>query len=254
MPRVSILKAGQGTIMPSECIEAQRGSDVTVGLHPVPGFKVGSIVVDGEPRAATSLLRFQNIGADHEVSVTFLKTCVGRTLEYTLSNTSTGILVSGILEKQGTSCPEATLSISLFNPSNHLSIAFSLGGLCMARMSTDDLSAGGRRVHDVAASTEEDNGSRFSLAVNGPQARARVLSRDGESLLDTSFSLFSGEGAILEHGWVVAVDGSATDGHQYPLDLHDFVVEADDKSPVLLHGRQGSSSADQQSRRYVGTI
>lgn len=254
MYKVSVRSTGSGTVLPGDQVLSEPGADVTIGLHPVPGHKVGSIKVDGVRVDPTCLLSFPGIGADHEVEVNFLKTCVGRTLEYTLSNTSSGITLSGTLEKHGAVETDATLSISLFNPSNHISLSFPTWDLCRAKVSTDDLASCDRNTHVATSESVPGNGASFRMTVRGGAVAISVLSQSGEALLDTSCDLFSGDGAILEHGWVVAVDGSATDGHQYPLDLRGFVVEADERSPMLLHGKQNPYSADPQSRRYVGTF
>ena len=255
MPKVLITRTGAGTIFPCEELESEKGSDVSVGLHPTPGHKVGALFIDGKPSPLTNLVKFPSIGSDHRVEVTFVKTCVGRTLEHTLSSLSSGILLKGTMVQEDTSCPVASLMVSLFNPSNHLSLSFSLGTPCAARFSTDHLAEDKRHTREDRSSAVPGTGSSFLIRVRGSAATVSVRDAAGSEILTSSFSLFSGDGAMLEHGWVVAVDGSASDGYLYPLDLQDFVVEADEKSPMLVLRDDGNRhSTDQQSRRYVGTI
>lgn len=254
MPVVRVVKSGNGTVFPEDVVSAEAGTDVSVGLHPSQGFKIGTVLVDGAPVKSSPLLRFPSICSDHCVEVSFVKTCVGRTLDYTLSNTSSGITVRGSFRSSNTLTGEASLVLALFNPSNHVSLSFSADGVCAANFSTDDLPCAKRSTGGAQSSAPAPDMSSFAMHIQGSSASVVVLSPGGDTILSSSFNLFSGDGALLEHGWVVAVDGSTAEGHKYPLDLQDLVIEADEKSPILAI-RQGSvAPLSQHSRRYVGTL
>ncbi|RLC09413.1 MAG: hypothetical protein DRI57_22170, partial [Deltaproteobacteria bacterium] len=70
---VTATSGENGSIAPSGTVTVNAGAGQTFTMNPAPGYQVADVIVDGESAGPGNIYTFENVAADHFISVTFEK-------------------------------------------------------------------------------------------------------------------------------------------------------------------------------------
>jgi len=61
-----------GTVSPSGVIEVKEGSSLTINIDPDPGYRIGGVLIDGQPAGEIASYEFSNIYENHTIEASFV--------------------------------------------------------------------------------------------------------------------------------------------------------------------------------------
>ena len=236
MPRIRVSTGDNGKILPAgPIIDAAPGAKLEFRAYPDPGYRVKSIILDGEDKGSTPILSFDSVDQDREVGVVFCRTYMNRSSKYTLENRSGGIQIKFVIERNPDSSVASAVKAILYNSSNSLTVQWDTEKGCELTYTTIGSAKSLKDSKSITADIP-DGCVRMEvlIQVQGPALSLYVNTPDGKQPGTLFGRLYEGVGAQLAEGWVVAVDGvtSSTTG-EYSLDISDFGVVADGKRPLV---------------------